>query len=116
MKELALSLPGNTTTVDNPTPYHNLGELTTGGLNLVFYITFFLMFFWMAWGVFQYIFAGGEKESLSKAQKRITWAIVGFIIVMAAFLLYLYFQTLIPQALPKGVTPISVPPPLNKTP
>lgn len=109
IKKLALTLPGGQI-INSPTPqYNNLGQVLSGVFNVIFYLAFFLMFFWMAWGVFQYIFAGGEKDKLGKARSRITWAIVGFILIAIAFVLKDYLEGIFPQSLPGGVTNITRP-------
>lgn len=106
MTELALTLPGTTTkgpqfNISGPVglkpEFKDLGSLITQALPVVLYITAFLMIFWLAWGIFQYIFAGGNKESLGKARARITWAIVGFLIVVIAFSISQYVKRIFPQ-------------------
>ena len=52
----------------------------------------FLMFVWAIIGAFQYILAGGNKENLAKARERITWAIVGFLLVIVSFAISSYIQ------------------------
>lgn len=91
-------------------PNMKIGDLLSSGLELILYLTGALMFIWLVWGIFQYIFAGGDKEALGKAQKRITYAIVGFLLVAIAFAISQYLQTIFPQNLPGGVTPITKPP------
>lgn len=106
-----MQLPGNIGgNINNPTPYNNLGDLLSGLFSVGFYIASFLMFFWLVWGAFEYLFAGGEKEKLGKAQKRITWAIIGFLFVALAFTFREFLQSLFPQSLPGGITPITTPP------
>ncbi len=39
------------------------------------------------WGAFKYLTSGGEKEQLQEAQKMITHAIIGFVLLMATFLI-----------------------------
>ncbi len=73
----------------------NLGSIISSLLELVFMITGILMFIWALVGIFQYITAGGNKEGLAKARARLTWAIIGFIFVVAAFSISLYVQQLI---------------------
>lgn len=65
----------------------SLGNTVSNVLILIFAIAAFLAFFWLIWGAFQYLFAGGDKEGLAKARARITWAIVGLIFVFLAFIL-----------------------------
>lgn len=101
MKQLALQLggynvgkfPGLDPNLSNAT----LGSFISQILNVVFLVAGFLMFFWAFWGVFEYIFAGGNKEGLGKARARITWAIVGFIIVSAAFAISQFIEQLFPN-------------------
>lgn len=68
------------------TKFTNLGQVVSASLNIIFYIASFLAFIWLVWGAFQYIFAGGDKEKLARARSRITWAIIGLILVLLAFL------------------------------
>ncbi|MDO8498581.1 MAG: hypothetical protein Q7S44_02240 [bacterium] len=103
MKELAYQIPGYT--INEGFPYlkaelsrADLGTLVSQILNIAFLVVGFLMLFWAAWGVFQYIFAGGNKEGLAKARSRITWAIVGFIIVMLAFAISQYLKEIFPSS------------------
>ena len=111
MNQIALKLPGfNTqtgfTTVNSIggsggafhlTDSSSLGEVLSGTLEVVFYIAGFLLFFWMLWGVFKYLLAEGDKEHLVKARNHLRWALVGFIVVILAFLLSQYAQKIIPQ-------------------
>jgi ABC-type uncharacterized transport system permease subunit len=88
MREIAIKLPGGYGVANPPGfKFYNsdAGAVISSAIELVIYISAFLMFFWLIWGVFQYIFAGGDKEQLARARKRITWAIIGFFIVLLAF-------------------------------
>lgn len=112
MKQLALKLPGDYE-IGNPPNFKSdqftdLGSFLSGLLTVAFYISGALLISWFAWGVFEYIFAGGEKEKLGKAQKRITWAIIGFLLIAAAFLVSQYVQQFFP-AQPVPVQPITPP-------
>src|SRR3990167_9483871 len=103
MTKLALSLPGWSGRIYNP-PLNfpgsttSLGDILTKFGEVALYVGGFMMFFWMAWGVFDYIRAEGNKEALAKARKRIQWAIAGFVILLMAFFMsdvvqqYLYAQ------------------------
>lgn len=63
----------------------DLGGLVSSFLAIAIMLSGLLMFIWLGWGIFQYLFAGGNKENLKKAQSRITWAIVGFIFIILAY-------------------------------
>ena len=95
MKQLALNIPGFGNIPNLPgfqvgpgkaISEPSLGGIFSGLLEIAFFLSAFLSFFWFVWGAFQYIFAGGDKEKLAKARARITWAIVGLLLVSAAFL------------------------------
>lgn len=103
--KLALTLPGGSGGFAiSPPPHFNnqlkdLGSVFSGVANIAFLIAGFLLVFWFSWGVFEYLFAGGDKAGLEKARKRITWAIVGFFITMLAFAISQFAQQIFPQSL-----------------
>lgn len=86
MTKLALTFPGGQVITDPQSKFTDLAGLISGLLEIVFFLAAFLAFFWLVWGAFQYIFAGGNKEKLAEARGRITWAIVGLVLVAVAFL------------------------------
>lgn len=83
--KLFLVLPGGQVVASN-TKYTNLGSFISDIYQVVFYIATFVAFFWLVWGVFEYLIAGGDKNGIASARKRITWAIVGLIFVLMAYL------------------------------
>lgn len=98
MSKLALSLPGFSNVQNTPmnTPAFNdagkaISELSQVGL----YVGGALMFFWAVWGVFDYIKGEGNKEALSKARKKIQWAIVGFVILVLTFFVSDFLQPIL---------------------
>jgi hypothetical protein len=80
-----------------------LGEVLSQLLIVIYFIATFLAFFWLVWGAFQYITAGGEKEKLAQARSRIIWAIAGLLIVLAAFMVAQFTQQILQ---PRGGSPI----------
>lgn len=99
MKELALELPGIGRVQGYPDLRPELSGASLGSLisqftSLALMIAGVLMFIWFIWGVFEYIFAGGNKDSLGKARKRMTWAIVGFLIFTISFAVSQYVSTI----------------------
>lgn len=115
MKQLALTINGKN--IPNLPGFSTgeLKELTLGGivsvsLNLIFYITGVLLAIWVVWGVMQYIFAGGNKENLAKARSRITYALIGFLIVVMSYTISQYVQAVLNPNNPP-ITPISTPSP-----
>lgn len=66
--------------------FNTLGDVLSGLLNIIFYVAAFVAFYYVLWGTFSYITAQGKKEDLAKARARITWAIIGLIVVFLAFI------------------------------
>lgn len=92
MHKLSLSLPGfpgikNTPGLDSKFPATGpvLGAILSAILNILFYMAVFLTFYFLVWGAFQYLVAAGNKEELAKARARITWALIGLIVIFLAF-------------------------------
>lgn len=115
MKNLALKIPGFEPTIAPPQglaqtfPNATLGEFISRLFTVVLFLASALMFYWLVWGIFHYLFSGGDKEGLGKARSRMTWAIVGFIIIIISFALSQYLETIFKVKLPGGVTPVSIP-------
>ncbi len=80
--------------LNSPANGGGLGYFVSGLYNVAFLITGSLLLIWLVWGIFQYIFAGGNKELLAKARSRIVWALIGFLIVVTALFVSQYAQTL----------------------
>lgn len=99
MKELALELPGGNT-VGNPANFNSqltdVASIISGLLNIAFYIGAFMAFYWLIWASFQYILAKGDKEGLAKARSRITWAIIGLMVILIAYLIATYASEIFP--------------------
>lgn len=79
--------PSPIPTVPGTPQISDLATFLSGLLNLVFYIAIFFAFYWFIWGAFQYILAQGKKEELGKAKARITWALVGLVVIILAFII-----------------------------
>lgn len=90
MKHLALTLPGFS---PSPIPapaglkgeFVNLASFLSGLLNITFYLATFLAFYWLVWASFQYMMAKGNKEELAKARAKITWALIGLMVIFLAY-------------------------------
>lgn len=48
-------------------------------------IAFILMF---VWGAVQMILSGGDKEAIAKARARITWSIVGIVLMSLSYFIF----------------------------
>lgn len=71
-------------------PFASGGNLIAGILEIAIYAAGFLAFFYLVWGAFQYIMASGKKEELQKARSRMTYAIIGLMVVLLAFFIMKY--------------------------
>ena len=89
MHYLALTIPGGKS-IKAP------GGIPTGGINIVakvvgnaitilLIITVILTLVFLVWGGVQWIQSGGDKQKVAQARSRITYAIVGLIVALAAF-------------------------------
>lgn len=98
---------------DPATGQVTLGYVITRFGEVALYAGAFLMFFWAAWGVFDYIRAEGNKEALAKARKRIQWAIAGFIILLMAFFIGDFVKNTVVGGYGSGrpLTPLIIPTP-----
>ena len=67
--------------------FKSLGEATDKLVNPVFSIAASLVTLYFVFGAFDYARSGGDKEAVAKARKKITHAIIGFILLMFAFLI-----------------------------
>lgn len=93
MEKLALQLPGGN--IVSPPPdlkkdFVDLASLLSPVLNIIFYIAVFLTFYYLVWGALSYIMAQGQKENLSKARSRITWALVGLMVTLLSYFIAKY--------------------------
>lgn len=70
--------------------FANLGAIVSSFFIIALNIAVTLSLFWLVWGVYQYIIAGGDKEGLQNARLRITWALVGLLFLAGAYLIAQY--------------------------
>ncbi len=80
----------------------NLASILTPLLNIIFFLAAFVSFYYVIWGAYSYITAQGKKEDLAKARARITWAIIGLIVVLLAFS---FSQFIANKFMPQGGIP-----------
>lgn len=66
-------------------PFTNLGKLMSNALALLFFFAALLAFLFIIIGGIQWITAGGDAKAAGAARDRITAAVVGLLVVVAAF-------------------------------
>lgn len=102
MNKLALKLPGGET-ITGPEKlkpeFVNLGNLISALLQIAFYIAVFLAFYFLIWGAYAYILSSGKKEELAKARSRVTWALVGLLVIVMAYLIAKFASEVFPPGI-----------------
>ena len=62
-----------------------IGPLVSAGINAVIIIAGLLVFIYLVWGGIEWLTSGGGKEKYESARNRITAAVIGLVIVVAAW-------------------------------
>lgn len=69
-------------------PVAAISNILSVGLQLVLLVAIILLLVYLLWGAFDWLVSGGEKEKIAKAQNKITNAVVGMLLVIAAFTIF----------------------------
>jgi ABC-type Fe3+ transport system permease subunit len=105
LNKLALNVPGisGDTNIPNPEGLQfsgpaqtSLGYVLSQFLNLFFTLAIVLSFLYFVWGAYEYIIAQGQKEALNNAKERIRYSLVGFILIVIAFLISNWAPSIFP--------------------
>lgn len=72
-------------------PVVGVGQLLGWGINIFIIIAGMFMLVYLLWGAFDWISSSGEKEKLSKAQNKITNALVGMLVVFIVLVVFNVF-------------------------
>ncbi|MDO8573173.1 MAG: hypothetical protein Q7R77_00285 [Candidatus Daviesbacteria bacterium] len=78
-----------------------LSAVLSSFLEIAFFLAAFMAFIWLVWGAFAYIMAQGQKENLAKARAKITWAIIGLMIVLMAYFITTFVYEIFKEVLDK---------------
>ena len=81
--------------IEIPNPFDNLGELVSNLLNIAYIVAGAFFLIQVVLGGIQWINAGGDPKAMESARNRITNAVIGLVIVVAAFAITLIFTTLL---------------------
>lgn len=66
-------------------PFTDIGQLLSNAVALLFFLAGLLAFIFIIVGGIQWITAGGDAKAASAARDRITAAVVGLLVVVAAY-------------------------------
>ncbi len=69
-------------------PAEGLGKFIAFGINVFIIIAGFFMLLYLLWGAFDWISSSGEKEKLTKAQNKITNAVIGMLLIFAVLTIF----------------------------
>lgn len=94
MSKLTLTLPGSSEQLAAPSgvPQAWQGDVTTTGAsvfqtasNLIFMVAGFLALLMVIYSGIQWITSGGDVDKIASAKKRLKYAIIGLVVVVASF-------------------------------
>ena len=66
-------------------PFQDIGRLVSSGIQITIIASGLLVLAFMIYGGISYLIAAGDKELMTKAQRVISNAVMGMVIVVAAF-------------------------------
>jgi hypothetical protein len=69
---------------------NSFGEGISYLVNPAFAVAGIILVFWFLWGAFDIIISQGEKERIAAGRNRITHTIIGFLMLIAMFLILQY--------------------------
>src|SRR3989339_1774951 len=69
-------------------PVASLGVFIGWGINIFITIAGLFMLVYLLWGAFDWISSAGEKEKLTKAQNKITNALIGIVLVFVVLVVF----------------------------
>lgn len=88
MQLAQLKLPGDTT-IDYPKGFRpeftNLASVVTVALQFIFPIAGIILLAYLVWGGFDYLTSMGDAKKAEAAQGKITNALIGFLLIFAAY-------------------------------
>jgi len=69
-------------------PVSGLGSLVGFGINLFVIVAGMFLLIYLLWGAFDWISSSGEKEKITKAQNKITNALIGFVLIFVVLAVF----------------------------
>lgn len=95
MKNLALQIinPSGTPTVFSPPEgAQNIAnaaaqDLISAAVSFILFLVIILTLFFVIWGGYDWIIAQGEKQQIQNARNKLTFAVIGLVVVLSSFLI-----------------------------
>lgn len=70
-----------------PPSTDTVGKVLRNGITLFLAAGIIASIFVIVWGGINWITSGGEKQKLASAKARITWAIIGLVVMLTSFII-----------------------------
>src|SRR6185369_5551090 len=86
--QLALNFGGETINAPDGIPaggLMNLQDIFSNAIIIFIIIGMFLLVIYIVWAGIQWITSGGDKAKLTAARGRLTWAIIGLVVIFSSF-------------------------------
>jgi len=71
-------------------PIQGVSRLITFGIRMFLLVAGLTVLFYLLWGALDWITAGGDSEKISKAQHKMTNAVIGIVLVVAVLSIFGY--------------------------
>lgn len=98
---------------ESVTPFPDLGKLIGQVLVIIIILSSILLFLYLVLGGLQWLTSGGDKIAAQAARDRITAALTGLVIVLAAFALVRILEAAFGIRVLSGITVPTVPSPFG---
>ncbi len=69
-------------------PEQGFSNLVGFGINMFIVVAGLFLLLYLLWGAYDWITSSGEKEKITKAQNKITNAVIGFILIFIVIVVY----------------------------
>jgi len=69
-------------------PVQGFGKFIGFGINIFVTVAGLFLLFYLLWGAFDWINSGGEKEKITKAQNKITNALIGMVLIFVVLAVF----------------------------
>lgn len=69
-------------------PVSGFGKLISFGIKTFISVAGLFLLLYLLWGAYDWIASGGEKEKITKAQQKITNALIGFVLIFVAIVAF----------------------------
>lgn len=98
-------------TIDQPemVKITDIGKLLSALISLIFVVAAIIFFFMLVIGGIQWMLSGGDKQATESARGRITAALIGLIIVFAAWAITKLIEQFLGITILGGAIPIKTP-------